>query len=31
MIKPVAIDHIVLRTDRYRELIEFYCDMQSGT
>jgi glyoxylase I family protein len=27
MIKPVAIDHIVLRTDRYRELIEFYCDI----
>ena len=25
MIKPVAIDHIVLRTDRYAELIEFYC------
>ena len=27
MIKPVAIDHIVLRTDRYRELIDFYCDV----
>lgn len=27
MIKPVAIDHIVLRTDRYRELIAFYCDI----
>jgi glyoxylase I family protein len=25
MIKPVAIDHIVLRTDRYAELIDFYC------
>ena len=25
MIKPVAIDHIVLRSERYRELIEFYC------
>jgi len=25
MIKPVAIDHLVLRTDQYRELIEFYC------
>jgi len=25
MIKPVAIDHIVLRTDRYQQLIEFYC------
>ena len=24
MIKPKAIDHIVLRTDRYRELIAFY-------
>jgi len=27
MIKPTAIDHIVLRTDRYRELIDFYCDI----
>lgn len=27
MIKPRAIDHIVLRTDRYRELIEFYCNV----
>ncbi len=27
MIKPVCIDHIVLRTDRYRELIEFYCQI----
>ena len=25
MIKPVAIDHLVLRTDRYQELIAFYC------
>lgn len=25
MIKPVAIDHIVLRTDGYAELIDFYC------
>jgi glyoxylase I family protein len=25
MIKPVAIDHIVLRSARYRELIDFYC------
>ncbi len=25
MIKPHAIDHIVLRTDRYQALIEFYC------
>ncbi len=25
MIKPVSIDHIVLRTDRYQELITFYC------
>jgi catechol 2,3-dioxygenase-like lactoylglutathione lyase family enzyme len=24
MLKPVAIDHIVLRTDHYRELIDFY-------
>ena len=27
MIKPKRIDHIVLRTDRYRELINFYCDV----
>lgn len=27
MIKPRQIDHIVLRTDRYRELIDFYCDI----
>ena len=27
MIKPVAIDHIVLRTDRYAELIDFYCQV----
>ncbi|GJM13867.1 MAG: lactoylglutathione lyase [Pseudohongiella sp.] len=27
MIKPKLIDHIVLRTDRYRELINFYCDV----
>jgi catechol 2,3-dioxygenase-like lactoylglutathione lyase family enzyme len=27
MIKPVAIDHIVLRSERYRELIEFYCEV----
>ncbi|MCZ6524971.1 MAG: VOC family protein [Gammaproteobacteria bacterium] len=27
MIKPKSIDHIVLRTDRYRELIAFYCDV----
>lgn len=27
MIKPKAIDHIVLRTDRYQELITFYCDV----
>jgi glyoxylase I family protein len=27
MIKPIAIDHIVLRTDRYRELIDFYLDV----
>ena len=25
MIKPLAIDHIVLRTEHYRELIDFYC------
>jgi catechol 2,3-dioxygenase-like lactoylglutathione lyase family enzyme len=25
MIKPIAIDHIVLRSERYRELIDFYC------
>ncbi len=27
MIRPVALDHIVLRTDRYPELITFYCDV----
>jgi catechol 2,3-dioxygenase-like lactoylglutathione lyase family enzyme len=27
MIKPKAIDHIVLRTDRYRQLIAFYRDV----
>lgn len=27
MIKPRTIDHIVLRTDRYQELIEFYCNV----
>ncbi len=27
MIKPKLIDHIVLRTDLYRELIDFYCDV----
>jgi glyoxylase I family protein len=27
MIKPVAIDHIVLRSERYRELIDFYCNV----
>ena len=26
MIRPLAIDHIVLRTDRYEELINFYVD-----
>jgi glyoxylase I family protein len=27
MIKPVAIDHIVLRSEHYRELIDFYCNV----
>ena len=27
MIKPVTIDHIVLRTDSYQALIDFYCDV----
>jgi glyoxylase I family protein len=27
MIKPLALDHIVLRTEHYRELIKFYCDV----
>ncbi|PCJ35698.1 MAG: VOC family virulence protein [Cellvibrionales bacterium] len=27
MIKPKAIDHIVLRTDRYKDLIDFYCSV----
>ena len=31
MIRPTALDHIVLRTDRYRELIDFYCDVLGCT
>ena len=31
MIKPVAIDHIVLRSAHYRELIEFYRDVLGCT
>lgn len=27
MIKPIALDHIVLRTVKYQELIDFYCDI----
>tara|TARA_R110000787_G_scaffold38829_2_gene97630 strand:- start:65 stop:472 length:408 start_codon:yes stop_codon:yes gene_type:complete len=27
MIKPTAIDHIVLRTAQYEALIDFYCDV----
>lgn len=27
MIKPLAIDHLVLRTANYRALIDFYCDV----
>ncbi|MEX0964941.1 MAG: VOC family protein [Pseudohongiellaceae bacterium] len=27
MITPKLIDHLVLRTDRYQELITFYCDV----
>ena len=27
MIKPKSIDHVVLRTDRYQELIDFYCNV----
>ncbi|PCH60498.1 MAG: VOC family virulence protein [SAR86 cluster bacterium] len=27
MIKPTSIDHIVLRTNRYQQLIAFYCDI----
>jgi catechol-2,3-dioxygenase len=27
MIKPIAIDHIVLRSEHYRELIDFYRDI----
>lgn len=27
MIKPKAIDHLVLRTNRYQELIDFYCNI----
>jgi glyoxylase I family protein len=31
MIRPVAIDHIVLRSACYRELIDFYCDVLGCT
>lgn len=31
MIKPKAIDHIVLRTDRYQELVDFYCNVLGCT
>ena len=31
MINPTAIDHIVLRTDRYQELIDFYCEVLGCT
>ena len=27
MIKPHAIDHIVLRTDQYQQLVDFYCNI----
>ncbi len=27
MIKPKAIDHIVLRTEHYQALIDFYCEV----
>ena len=27
MITPVTIDHIVLRTDRSQDLVDFYCDV----
>tara|TARA_R110001606_G_scaffold348746_1_gene498446 strand:- start:85728 stop:86129 length:402 start_codon:yes stop_codon:yes gene_type:complete len=27
MIKPKGIDHIVLRTERYQQLIDFYCNV----
>lgn len=27
MIKPILLDHIVLRTDSYQELIDFYCEV----
>lgn len=31
MIKPLAIDHIVLRTDQYQALIDFYCTVLGCT
>lgn len=31
MINPKVIDHIVLRTDRYQELIDFYCNILGCT
>jgi glyoxylase I family protein len=27
MIKPVTIDHIVLRTEKVQELVDFYCNV----
>ena len=27
MIKPIALDHIVLRTEQVQELVDFYCDV----
>lgn len=27
MIKPKAIDHIVLRTEQYQALVDFYCEV----
>ena len=31
MIKPLAIDHLVLRTDQPDDLIEFYCEVLGCT
>ena len=31
IIKPKLIDHIVLRTDRYQALIDFYCNVLGCT
>lgn len=31
MITPIGLDHIVLRTDKYQDLINFYCEVLGCT